>query len=148
MAGDLGLARKTSIATIERADGASYTVAASERLIGSGVDAWDASSYFVVAGDVAPDGCPVSEATRQFRGDAGSDWRIHGWKDTLYNHASRPNAGASCISDDGRSAFLGASSGHPGLVNTLMFDGGVRTYTNKVDPIIWRDAATMGVGKP
>ena len=64
------------------------------------------------------------------------------WRSTLYNHALTPDAGPSCIADDGRSAFMGASSGHVDRVNVLIFDGGVRIFTPRVDPKVWRAWAT------
>ncbi|MHC5544417.1 H-X9-DG-CTERM domain-containing protein, partial [Singulisphaera rosea] len=64
------------------------------------------------------------------------------WRSTLYSHASTPNASPSCVAQDGRSAYIGASSGHPDGVNVLNFDGSVKVYTPRVSPKIWRDLAT------
>jgi hypothetical protein len=53
------------------------------------------------------------------------------------------NAFPSCIADDGRSAFMGASSGHVGGVNLLILDGSVRTVPSRIDPKIWREWAAF-----
>jgi len=70
------------------------------------------------------------------------------YRSTLYNHAIPPNAPASCIAEDGRSAFMGASSGHVAGVNLLLLDGSIRTIRPSVDLKIWRDFGTVGQPRP
>jgi prepilin-type processing-associated H-X9-DG protein len=54
-----------------------------------------------------------------------------------------PTAQPSCIAEDDRSAFMGASSGHAAGVNVLFLDGSVRTCTPQVYPKIWREWAAL-----
>lgn len=134
--------RQTSVAEIERADGRAYTAAFAERLIGHGQDGVSAPwAYARVSGPLEGGGCPESSASR-WRGDAGSSWDRPGWVSTLYNHGLPPNARPSCVSDDGRTAFMGASSGHVQGVNVLTFDGGVRTVRPSIAPAVWKALAT------
>ncbi len=132
-----------TIAEIEAADGASFTVAYSERLVGDGRDVPARHAYRVVDHAVGVEGCDPTGGT--WRGDAGFSWRETSWRSTLYNHLARPNPPKSCVARDGRSADMGASSGHINGVNALSLDGGVRFFTNGVDPKIWRDSATTGI---
>ena len=76
--------------------------------------------------------------------DAGWSWAEASWRSSLYNHALPPGASPSCVSRDGASALTGASSVHPGGVNVLTFDGGVRTVSPTVAPAVWRALATTG----
>src|SRR5437763_11362033 len=86
-------------------------------------------------------GCPP-DASAAWRGDAGSSWAEASWRSTLYNHALTPNAATSCITSDGASALMGASSGHLAGVNVLIFDGSVRTVSPTINPEIWKALAT------
>ena len=87
-------------------------------------------------------GCPRAGPTA-WLGDAGTSWVECTWRSTLYNHALTPNAEPSCIADDRRAAFMGASSGHVDGVNLLFLDGSVRTFTPQVNPKVWREWATV-----
>jgi hypothetical protein len=130
-----------SLAAIEAGDGAGYTAAFSERLVGNHRSVRASRNYAVVPGPLPPNGCPRSALT-EWRGDAGSSWFASGWQSTLYNHAQPPDAEPSCLAEDGRSAFMGASSGHPAGVNLLLFDGSVKIQTPTIAPSIWRALAT------
>jgi prepilin-type processing-associated H-X9-DG protein len=134
--------RVLRLADVEDGDGQSFTAAFSERLIGRGQDAVNlASGYAVVDGPIlGPDFASSPGAPR--RGDAGASWSEASWRSTLYTHAASPYAASSCIARDGRTALMGASSGHVGGVNVLMFDGAVRTVSPTVAPPIWRALAT------
>ena len=44
--------------------------------------------------------------------------------------------------EDGQTARIGAGSGHVAGANVLMLDGAVRTYSNTIDPKLWRGLAT------
>jgi prepilin-type processing-associated H-X9-DG protein len=136
--------RSLGVAQVEAADGSSYTVGFSERLVGDNRPEHPApNNYAVVPGPLAgTGGCPRA-AISAWRGDAGSSWAVCDWQSTLYNHALTPNAAPSCIADDRRQAFLGASSGHVEGVNVLFLDGGVRTFLSRVDPKIWRALADV-----
>lgn len=136
--------RRISLSAIEAGDGLGYTAAFSERLVGNERAVAAPENFSRVPDPLPPGGCPEA-APGAWRGDAGASWVRADWQSTLYNHALTPNAAPSCIADDGRSAFMGASSGHPGGVNVLIFDGSVRLYRAGVDPAIWRALATPGV---
>ncbi|QDV36687.1 DUF1559 family PulG-like putative transporter [Tautonia plasticadhaerens] len=137
-----------SIAEVEAGHGASYTAAFSERLVGSAGSSSERSrDYQVVPGPIPEGGCPEAPDA-PIRTDAGRSWLELGWRSTLYSHAAPPGARRSCISRDGRSASMGASSGHVEGVHVLMMDGSVRTYTTSVAFPVWtalgsyRDATT------
>ena len=131
--------RSIRLAEIEDGDGRSFTAAFSERLLGRNVRG--PMDYMVVDGPLTGDRCP-SSAEARWRGDAGASWAEASWRSTLYNHALTPNAAPSCVADDGSSAFMGASSGHVGGVNVLIFDGSVRTVSPTVAPPVWKALAT------
>jgi hypothetical protein len=137
--------RRMSLADVEARDGTAYTAAFAERLVGDGRTGSPAPmNYALVPGPVSPAGCP--EVVRSaWRGDAGASWwKPPSWQSSLYNHALTPNASPSCIAGDGRTALMGASSGHVRGVNVLLLDGAVRTFTPRVDPKIWREWANVG----
>jgi hypothetical protein len=133
--------RRMSIEEVETGDGVGFTAAFSERLVGTGTAKQiDARNYAVVPGPLGNAGCPATDPT-SWRGDAGSSWLDSNWRSTLYNHALTPGASPSCLAADGRSAFIGASSGHVDRVHVLLFDGSVRPYTPQVHPDVWRALA-------
>jgi len=135
--------RQLSIAQIEAGDGSSYTAGFAERLVGDNQPEHRARfNYALAPGPLPASGCPQA-APAAWRGNAGSSWLTSNWQSTLYNHALTPDAEPSCIADDRRSAFMGASSGHGGGVNVLFFDLSVRSFTPSVEPKIWRGWATV-----
>lgn len=135
--------RRMMIAEVEAADGADYTAAFSERLVGDGrPGAPSPRNYAVVAGPIGGATCPRCPDS-SYRGDAGSDWTVPTWGFTLYNHARPPGASTSCVARDGRTANLGASSGHAGRVHLLLMGGAVRPVLIGVDPEVWRRLATV-----
>lgn len=140
--GGFAIGERTSLAAIEAADGVSYTAAFSERLVGNGQPRPARENYAVVEGPVAEPG--GDESSGDWRGDAGSSWEAAGWPSTLYNHALLPGATTSRLARDGRSALMGASSGHVPGVGLLMFDGGVKRISRKIDPAVWRAYGTLG----
>jgi hypothetical protein len=135
--------RHLSIADIEAADGASYTAAFAERLVGDNQSEHPAPvNYALAPGPLAGTRCP-NLPYFAWRGDAGRSWSASNWQSTLYNHALTPNAAPSCIAADRRSAFMGASSGHTSGASVLFFDGSTRTFTPTIEPKVWRQWATV-----
>lgn len=132
--------RSMSLAEVELNDGASFTAAFSERRIGSGrADDQGLASYRIVE-TIDPKSADSNAGAWQ--ADAGTTWAEASWRSTLYNHALPPNAVGSCIASDGKSAYMGASSGHIGGVNVLMLDGAARVVTPSIDEHIWKSLAT------
>ena len=133
---------------IEAADGLSFTAAFAERLVGNGRDREPGlGNYWSASGSVDGAGCPDVPRER-WRGDAGSDWAEASWRSTLYSHVLAPNAAPSCISADGRSARMGASSGHVNRVNVLLMDGSLRGVTPSINPKVWQALGTVGSPEP
>lgn len=143
MTGGFAPGVRHALSEIEDGDGKAFTAAFSERLIGTGRDGEaDNVNYEKVAGALSKGGCPPAGAMG-WVGDAGSSWAKAGWRSTLYNHAARPNAARSCVTDDETAAYISASSGHLEGVNVLMFDGSVRTVTPTIDRQVWKALATI-----
>jgi hypothetical protein len=136
--------RSWSLAAIEARDGLSYTAAFSERLVGSGSDGQESlPSYRVVAPPLPDTGCPAPPGAGDWKNDAGSSWIASDYRSTLYNHAIPPDGRPSCIATDGRSAFMGASSGHVRGVNLLRLDGSVSLTLPSIAPKIWGELAAI-----
>ena len=140
--------RVMTSAEIESSDGLSYTAAVAERLVGDGRDGHPAlGNYATCPAPVTRSGCP-SSSPGLWRGDAGSDWAEASWRSSLYNHVLTPNAGPSCIAQDGRTGLMGASSAHVGRVNVLIMDGSLRVVKPSVDSKVWAELGTVGSSSP
>jgi hypothetical protein len=136
--------RSWSLSAVEARDGLSYTAAFGERLVGPGDDGPEIlPSYRVVSPPLSDAGCPASVDTARVRNDAGSSWVASDYRSTLYNHALPPNGRPSCVAEDGRTAFMGASSGHVRGINLLRLDGSVSLTVPSVAPKVWRDLAAI-----
>lgn len=130
--------RSMDLHEVERRDGAAFTAAFAERLLGDGRDEPSRLNYGLV-GSMAeappPDG---------WRGDAGSTWLPADFRYTLYAHAETPNTVAPRVARDGRSSSMGASSAHAGGVNVLMLDGSARLVAPTIDADVWRAMGSIG----
>jgi type II secretory pathway pseudopilin PulG len=137
----------TSLAEVEGADGLAYTAGFAERLRGDRRPAPPSPGHVrVVPAPVPPDACPPAGGLPPIL-DAGSNWALASWRDSLYNHALPPGAPASCLAADRRTAHLVPSSGHAAGVNVLMLDLSVRTLTPRVDPGVWRRLGAVDDGQ-
>jgi hypothetical protein len=137
--------RTINLRGVEAADGLSFTAGFSERLVGDNQPGHaQLNKYQVVIGPLSPPGCPVNADSGSWRGDAGSSWRASDYRSTLYNHALPPNGQPSCLASDGKSAFMGASSGHTRGVNLLLLDGSVTLVRPSIDLRVWREFAKIG----
>lgn len=142
--------RSLRLSTIEEGDGLGFTAAFSERLVGRGQSQGGSphvADYRVVRGPLSATGCPATDPTPP-HADAGYSWAEASWRSTLYNHTLPPNGGPSCVTRDGRSARMGASGGHVGGVNVLLFDGHVRVVTAGVARPVWEALATTRTPGP
>jgi hypothetical protein len=138
-------ARTINLRGVEAADGLSFTAGFSERLVGDNQPHHaQLNNYQVVIGPLPPQGCLVNADPASWRGDAGSSWRASDYRSTLYNHALPPNGQPSCLASDGKSAFMGASSGHTRGVNLLLLDGSVTLVRPSIDARVWREFAKIG----
>jgi hypothetical protein len=136
--------RSWNLAAVEARDGLSYTAAFSERLVGNGTEGpAPLPNYRVAPAPLPEGGCPEPAGDGGWKGDAGSSWVVSDYRSTLYNHALTPDGRPSCIAGDGRSAFMGASSGHVRGVNLLRLDGSVSLTLPSIAPKIWRELASI-----
>jgi Protein of unknown function (DUF1559) len=136
--------RTWSLAAIEQRDGLSYTAAFSERLVGSAGERLDGlSGHRIIPPPLSDTGCPPPVGVSGLRDDAGSSWISSDYRSTLYNHALPPNGSPSCIDDGGRTAYMGASSGHVRGVNLLRLDGSVSLTLPSIAPKVWRELAAI-----
>jgi Protein of unknown function (DUF1559) len=137
--------RVISAKEIQDRDGLSFTAAFSERLVGDNLATHAAAcNYTIPQGALPANACPSSPDLSVWRGDAGSSWLLPDYRSTLYNHAVPPDSLSSCIDRDGRSAFMGASSGHIQGVNLLFLDGRVTVVRPSIDLKIWKEFARIG----
>ena len=145
--GGFAIGRRLGHKQIEAGDGLSYTAAFSERLIGDAQPRPGTANYALV--NAIPDGgngptdFSAEPAAADWRGDAGSSWVWADYRTTLYNHATPPGFGRSLVARDGRSALMGASSGHVRGVHLLMFDGATRLVAPTIDPKVWKAFAAV-----
>jgi Protein of unknown function (DUF1559) len=138
--------RTINLRGVEAADGLSFTAGFSERLVGDNQPGHArVNNYQVVTGPLSSPRCPVNADPASWRGDAGSSWRANDYRSTLYNHALPPNGQPSCLASDGKSAFMGASSGHTRGINLLLLDGSVTLVRPSIDLKVWREFANIGL---
>ena len=137
--------RAISLKEVEERDGLSYTAAFSERLVGDNLANHAAARNYTIPRDrILADTCPGPPDLSSWRGDAGSSWVSSDYRSTLYNHALPPGAQSSCIESSGRTALMGASSGHVRGVNMLLLDGRVMVVLPSINTKIWKEFARIG----
>jgi hypothetical protein len=142
--GPFAIGRKVTLVEVDAADGTGFTAAFAERLVGNGSTSdRGLGGYCIVPGPIVGRECPPNGSSCE-RGDAGSSWLKADWRSTLYNHSHVPDFPTSCIADDGKTAHMGGSSGHPDGVHVLLLDGSVKIYRRSVTPEIWRALGTIG----
>ena len=142
--GAFAAGKTLSLKDIQERDGASFTAAFSERMVGDNNSEHAAAFNYMISQGVLPlTGCPAAAPATVWRGDAGSSWVASDYQSTLYNHSLRPGGEPSCIAGGGQEAFMGASSGHVPGVNVLYMDGRVTTVRPTIDPKIWKEFARI-----
>jgi len=140
--------RALSLEKIEAGDGLSHTAGFSERLVGDNQANYvQPANYQVVPGLLFSSGCPKGPDPSAWRGDAGSSWISSDYRFTLYNHALSPGGHPSCVAQNGKTAFMGASSGHVPGVNLLLLDGAVTLVRRSIDPKVWKELARIGTSE-
>jgi hypothetical protein len=144
--------RRIGLGEVEAADGASYTAAFSERLVGDGIDNHFTDWNYAVTAAPLPSGGfnlhMLKDRQARWLGDAGSSWVPAEYRSTLYNHGLPPNGPMSCLASDGQTAFMGASSGHVRGVNLLMIDGSVKIVLPTVARPVWTEFAAIATPPP
>ncbi len=135
-----------TLAAVEAGDGLSYTACFTERLVGFSLGAQPyAGNYHLTDGPLIGPKCP-EPGTEPESVDAGKNWSLVDWTNTLINHAAPPNASRSCITKDGKSALMSSSSGHLGVVHHLMLDGSARRTNVTIDLKLWKALASFQDG--
>jgi prepilin-type N-terminal cleavage/methylation domain-containing protein len=142
--GSFAPGRVLSLKDVEAADGSSYTAAFSERLVGDNQPNHPTlCNYQVVPGPLSGSKRTTTADGSGWRGDAGSSWTWSDYRSTLYNHALPVIARNSSLAIDGKTAYMGASSGHVRGVNLLLLDDSVTLVTPTVDPKVWKELARV-----
>jgi prepilin-type N-terminal cleavage/methylation domain-containing protein/prepilin-type processing-associated H-X9-DG protein len=132
----------------EIADGTTHTAAASERPLGTGAGGTDPRRLMrELPGN--PDATPAACAGGGgWNGERGAKWIVGNYGNTLYNHADPPNPpAADCTTMTQQKGRMAARGFHPGGVNVLFADGGVRFAADGTAPEVWRAAGTRAGGE-
>jgi prepilin-type N-terminal cleavage/methylation domain-containing protein/prepilin-type processing-associated H-X9-DG protein len=132
------------------ADGSSQTAAFSERTLGPGAAGPDRGQLILerpAGTDPTPAECAA--ATGSWNAERGGKWILGNYGNTLYNHFHPPNAAGvwDCMNIQQQKGLMSARGNHPGGVNVLFCDGGVRFVRNDVGPQVWRALATRAGGE-
>jgi len=124
--------------------GTSHTAAFSERTLGS-ADPRDVMIELPGNGDTTPTTCMSPSGTRNT--ERGGKWILGNYGNTLYNHATPPNAPTQdCLNATQQKGLLAAGSRHPGGVHLLACDGSVHFVRNQVSQAVWQAAADRNSG--
>ena len=138
----------------EIGDGASNTVAFSERTLGDGgppgaaADMRRVMREFPGASDPTLATCDGS-AGGWWNRERGAKWIVGNYGNTLYNHSLPPNATeCDCMNATQQKASAAARSEHPRGVQALYCDGSVRFVADAINLRIWQAAATRAGSEP
>ena len=131
-------------------DGASHTVAFSERTLGTGLPpdkeaVRDATGCIWEISDTS-DPTVQTCSSRQngaWYSERGAKWIIGNYGNTLYNHYYGPNADESdCMNITQRFGLMSARSNHANGVSILRCDGSVEFVSDEIEISVWRALAT------
>jgi prepilin-type N-terminal cleavage/methylation domain-containing protein/prepilin-type processing-associated H-X9-DG protein len=133
-------------------DGTSNTVAFSEALLGGGSEpGTDPQRYYKLATPTFTGNMPyLPDCGRStiWIGTRGERWTTGLYGHALYNHYWTPNSGVpDCINTLHKAAWTAARSRHPGGVNVLLCDGGVRFVNQTIRLDVWQALATVAGGE-
>lgn len=85
--------------------------------------------------------------TQQFNVQRGRSWADGAYPTGLYNHFLSPNDRTPDCIRHSNPGWKAARSMHPGVVNMLLGDGGVRPVSETIDMNIWRALSTRAGGE-
>lgn len=126
-------------------DGTSNTAAFGERPLG-GDDPARVMIELTGGTDPTPAACGSPAAPRN--AERGAKWIVGNYGNTLYNHADPPNPPApDCTNATQQKGRMAARSRHPGGVNILFCDGGVRFVRDGIDTATWQAIGTRAGGE-
>ena len=146
-------------------DGASNTIVMSETLLGCHEDhtgpqppdvqrqlGWPPDWRFVsggagYAGVNNPDLAAVAASCVTWRGSRGAGWIIGRQMFTMFSTYLAPNPPVPDLAGQMHTGFFHARSNHPGGVNGLLADGGVRFVSDAIAEHVWRALGTCRGGE-
>lgn len=144
-----GVFTQSALGFRDLTDGASTTVACSESILGRGhssigpVPQDSRLEVLEVPGGADPTPSACASGAGAWSGKRGAKWIDGHYGNTLYNHYYPPNARTwDCGNGSHNKALSTARSYHPGGVNALFCDGGVRFVADNVEMTLWRGMAT------
>jgi prepilin-type processing-associated H-X9-DG protein/prepilin-type N-terminal cleavage/methylation domain-containing protein len=146
-----GVFTQNSLAFRDLVDGSSQTVAFSESLLGNGIASIGPTpqdprlEVLEVPGGNDPTPAECAAGAGVWSGKRGAKWIDGHYGNTLYNHFYTPNPDQwDCGNGSHNKGLSTARSYHPGGVNVLFCDGGVRFVSDSVELATWRGMATRG----
>jgi prepilin-type N-terminal cleavage/methylation domain-containing protein/prepilin-type processing-associated H-X9-DG protein len=86
-------------------------------------------------------------ASTSYRFDRQTNWIDGDYRHTLFSHYYTPNSATYDCLRGPDFGWRTARSRHPGGVNTLFVDGGVRFIRNSINPAAWRAVGTIAGGE-
>jgi prepilin-type N-terminal cleavage/methylation domain-containing protein/prepilin-type processing-associated H-X9-DG protein len=141
----------SAIAVADITDGSSTTAAFTERPLGGGpgTDADARRVMWMMPGGADPSAAACGPpAAGSWYTDRGAKWIVGNYGNTLYDHARPPDsAGWDCLNTQQQKAWAAARSNHPGGVNVLFCDGGVRFVRDTISAGAWRAMGSRAGGE-
>jgi prepilin-type N-terminal cleavage/methylation domain-containing protein/prepilin-type processing-associated H-X9-DG protein len=130
-------------------DGTSNTAAFAERPLGPGAGSTDPQRVMLeLPGAAGPTPVACVPTAGAWNGERGAKWVVGNYGNTLYNHAEPPDpVGFDCLNATQQKGRVAARRLHPGGVNFLACDGGVRVVATGIDPTTWQALATRAGGE-
>jgi prepilin-type N-terminal cleavage/methylation domain-containing protein/prepilin-type processing-associated H-X9-DG protein len=154
-AADGSLFINSSIGLRDMIDGTTQTVVISESTIGTGgatsaipaAGAIDRTRYFLSATAFPALTDANCAATTSWGVRRGANWVDGDYGVGIYNHYYTPNSPSPDCLRHSNPGWKAARSRHPGGVNVLFGDGGVRFVKDAIDRATWQALATRAGGE-
>ncbi|MFO0840878.1 MAG: DUF1559 domain-containing protein [Gemmataceae bacterium] len=140
----------STVAFRDLLDGSSQTAAFSERTVGPGQVGSDRARLILERPPGAdPSAAACDSAAGAWNAERGAKWILGNYGNTLYNHALPPNPAGiwDCMDVRQQKGRLAARSNHPGGVQVLFCDGGVRFVPSGTSSVVWQALATRTGGE-